>query len=161
MPPLPVTGTCDIPKPTATPNPVNCWVAVTAGLTVWVNGDDVLVAKFASPLKTATTAWAPADNTTVQVAEPLETAAAPQPEMVLPSLLNATVASLTVVLLVTVAVNISDWGEVAGLTDELTVVVVAACANAWCGANSEIKSTAGEIHAAARRPADPWPQNTQ
>ncbi|WP_245321804.1 hypothetical protein [Bradyrhizobium sp. LTSPM299] len=48
--------------------------------------------------------------------------------MALPSLLNVTVPSLTVLVLVTVAVKVSVWGEVAGLSELATVVVVA---GAW------------------------------
>ncbi len=88
---------------------IDC-VAVTAGLTASVRVEDVLVAKLESPLNMATIEWLPTGSVVVQVATPLETAAAPHPEIVDPSGVNATVLSLTVDVPVTVAVNVSVCG---------------------------------------------------
>ena len=125
MPPPPVTGM----KLVA----VWFWVsvgvatdcdAVTAKLTVWVSVDDELAAKLASPRKVATTECDPTPSAAVQFAVPIDTSCEGQPKIVDPSLVNLTVLSLTVLVLVTVAVKISVCGEVAGLRDEATVVVV-------------------------------------
>jgi hypothetical protein len=93
-------------------------------LIVSVSVDEVLVAKLASPLNTATIECEPAESCVVHVAAPFDTGTAPHPEMVVPPDVNATVLSLTVLVLVTVAVKVSLWGKVAGLTEAPIVVVV-------------------------------------
>jgi hypothetical protein len=109
------------------------WVAVTAGLTISVNVAELLDPKFVSPANWAIIEWLPTASAVVQVAIPLETGCAPQPGIVTLSRVNATVLSLTVLPLVTVAVKVSLWGKVAGLRLGLTTVVVAVCAATTAG----------------------------
>src|SRR6266516_4835510 len=83
-------------------------VVLLALLTVWVNGEAVLYV--AVPELSATGVWGV--PSIVNVTVPL---GVPAP--------GATAA--------TVAVNVTDWPETEGLTDEVTVVVVSALLTVW------------------------------
>src|SRR5205085_1089731 len=95
-------------------------VSVVAVFTVWIKGDDVLLAKTASPLYTAVMVWVPRVSAAlVTVACPL-LPTAPVPSVELPSK-NVTVP-VGVPLLgggtLTVAVKVMDWPRSVRLADE-------------------------------------------
>src|SRR3978361_161242 len=90
---------------------------------------DVSVLKLASPLYVALRLWLPAGNEgVVKVATPA--LSVPVPRVAAP-FLNVTVPLGVPAEEVTVAVSFTDWPNVAGFTDEVSVAVVVALFTVW------------------------------
>jgi hypothetical protein len=90
-------------------------------LTIWVSGDDVLVAKLPSPLYTAVIEWLPTDSDVVlNVAVPLDSV--PVPSAIAALSKNVTVPVGVPAFAVTVAVNVTGWPKLLALSEEVSVV---------------------------------------
>lgn len=117
-------------------------------LTTSVNAADVLEPKFVSPLYCAVIEWMPmASEDVVKVATPLELSAT-VPIDALPSRKVTAPVGVPLAVLVSVAVNVTDWPTTEGLSEEASVVrssagspvpvSVTVCGLAWLVALSEI-----------------------
>ena len=105
-------------------------VVVAALFTVWVSAPEVLVAKFVSPPYTAVIEWPATDSAEVANVATPDPFSVPVPRVAAPSL-NVTVPVGVPALEVTVAVNVTDWPNVEGLTEEPSPVAVLAGFTVW------------------------------
>src|SRR5262249_22550987 len=92
--------------------------------TVWVSGAEVLGLKLLSPPYTAVIEWLPTASALVENVAGRLPWRVRVPSVVEPSL-KVTVPVGVPPVLVTVAVNVTDWVSALGFTDDTTVVVVA------------------------------------
>jgi len=123
-PPAPVTVAVNVTDwPTSDGFTEEASAVVLAPRTAWEIALEVLVAKFASPAYFAVIECVPAVSVDVaNVATP--ELRVPDPRVVAPSR-NVTVPVGVPPVTVTVAVNVTDWPVVDGLTDEASTVVLA------------------------------------
>jgi hypothetical protein len=97
-------------------------VVVDALLTVWVIGLDVLLWKLASPPYVAVRVWVPTLNPEM-VSDPLPLVIVDVPSKIVPSKNETVPVGVPPLGPVTVAVSVTGWPNIEGLTEEVSVVV--------------------------------------